>query len=270
MLLQLLSDLHLETEAFDPSPAPGAELLVLAGDIDAGHAALDRFAGWPVPVVYVPGNHEFDLRDVDEALAALRARCEALGLSMLHRETLIVRDGTRRLRLLGCIGWSDFLLLGERERDRCMRAAAFFLDNVQRSTRGGRPFGAADVLAEGAIDRAWLQAELGRGRSGPHWDETLVITHFAPLGPQRRSPIRTAAVIGQFLQRAGRPVRAGRSLDPRPRPLPARLRRRRHPREVQRPRAQRPGGVGTLRGPLPRRDLTAPTPGCAPVRIALR
>ena len=35
MKLQLLSDLHLESESFDPVPAPGAELLVLAGDIDS-------------------------------------------------------------------------------------------------------------------------------------------------------------------------------------------------------------------------------------------
>ncbi len=45
MKLQLLSDLHLETETFDPEPAPGAELLVLAGDIDATWAGLARFAG---------------------------------------------------------------------------------------------------------------------------------------------------------------------------------------------------------------------------------
>lgn len=180
MLIQLLSDLHLETEAFDPSPAPGAELLVLAGDIDAGHTALDRFADWPVPVVYVPGNHEFDLRDVDEALAALRERCARPGFTMLHRDSTIVRAGARRLRLVGCIGWSDFLLLGDREVERCMRAATFFLEKVQRSTRHGRPFTAADVRAEGAIDRAWLEAELARGRSGPDWDETIVVTHFAP------------------------------------------------------------------------------------------
>ena len=47
MRLQLLSDLHLESEAFDPEPAPGAELLVLAGDIDASWAGLERFLGWP-------------------------------------------------------------------------------------------------------------------------------------------------------------------------------------------------------------------------------
>ena len=69
MKLQLLSDLHLETETFDPQPAPGAELLVLAGDVDSGWGGDQRFAGWPVPVIVVAGNHEFDGRDFDAALA---------------------------------------------------------------------------------------------------------------------------------------------------------------------------------------------------------
>ena len=49
MKLQLLSDLHLETEDFQPQAAPGAELLVLAGDIDSrpGWPGYERFAGWP-------------------------------------------------------------------------------------------------------------------------------------------------------------------------------------------------------------------------------
>ena len=44
MRLQLFSDLHLESEEFTPQPLPGAELLVLAGDIDSGWDALARFA----------------------------------------------------------------------------------------------------------------------------------------------------------------------------------------------------------------------------------
>ena len=88
MKIQLLSDLHLETEAFDPEPAPGAELLVLAGDIDATWQGLARFANWPVPVLFVPGNHEFDGRDVDQVVPALRAHCAALGVRLLHRESL--------------------------------------------------------------------------------------------------------------------------------------------------------------------------------------
>ena len=89
MRLQLLSDLHLETELYDPEAAPGAELLVLAGDIDSRWGALEHFRDWPVPVVFIAGNHEFDGRDLEEASIALRDRCASLGITMLERESLI-------------------------------------------------------------------------------------------------------------------------------------------------------------------------------------
>lgn len=53
MKLQLLSDLHLETESYQPVPAPGAELLILAGDIDTTWRSFELFRGWPVPVLFV-------------------------------------------------------------------------------------------------------------------------------------------------------------------------------------------------------------------------
>ena len=180
MRIQLLSDLHLESEAYEPQPAPGADLLVLAGDIDAGHEGLDRFAGWPVPVVYVAGNHEFDQRDFDEAQAALRARCDRLGFAMLERDSLIVETAGQRCRLLGTTLWCDFDLLGAASRERCMRAGHYFLERIQRSTRHGAVFGAAEVRAEFLRCRDWLAGELMLGRRGPGWDETVVITHFAP------------------------------------------------------------------------------------------
>ena len=74
MRFQLLSDLHLETEVYDPAPAPDAELLVLAGDIDSTWAALEKFRGWPVPVLMIAGNHEFDEREITQAWPALRGR----------------------------------------------------------------------------------------------------------------------------------------------------------------------------------------------------
>jgi hypothetical protein len=45
---------------FQPEPA-AAPALVLAGDIDSGWTGLERFRGWPVPIV-IAGNHEFDER----------------------------------------------------------------------------------------------------------------------------------------------------------------------------------------------------------------
>lgn len=65
MNIQLASDLQLEfLERRFPGeriiePSPGADILVLAGDIHNGIKAVASFGNWPVPVVYVAGHHEF-------------------------------------------------------------------------------------------------------------------------------------------------------------------------------------------------------------------
>ena len=178
MRLQLLSDLHLETEQFDPEPAPGAELLVLAGDIDSGWLGLERFAGWPQPIVFVAGNHEFDGRDLETAGPVLRQRCAELGITMLERESLVVADdGGRYVRLLGTTRWSDFDLFGAAGRAKAMRAGAYFM-NLMQARSGDRPFDAEAVRAEALACRAWLETELMRPPAG--WQRTIVITHFAP------------------------------------------------------------------------------------------
>jgi hypothetical protein len=179
MRLQLLSDLHLETETFDPTPAPGAELLVLAGDIDNSWQALERFADWPVPVLFVAGNHEFDDRELDDAWPALRERCASLGLRMLERETAVYEDAQRRrVRFVGTVRWCDFELFGAARRERAMRAGAYF-QRVMRATQHGQPFDAAAVREEALGCRAWLAGVLAEPAAG-RWDATVVVTHFAP------------------------------------------------------------------------------------------
>ena len=179
MRLQLLSDLHLETETFEPQPAPGAELLVLAGDIDATWAQLDRFQHWPVPVVMVAGNHEFDGRDLTDAWPALRQRCAALGIRLLERERCIVTSASgQRLRLVGTTRWSDFDGLGAAQRDRAMRAAGYFL-RLMASRRDGVAIDAELMRDESLACRQWLETELREPAQG-RWDLTVAITHFAP------------------------------------------------------------------------------------------
>jgi hypothetical protein len=176
--LQLLSDLHLETEVFEPTPAPGAELLVLAGDIDSGWGGLERFRHWPVPVIFVAGNHEFDQREVTQAWPALRAHCTGLGLRLLECESLVVADSAgRRIRFVATTRWCDFDLFGAAQRERAMRAAGYYM-KVMRATRHGQPLDAAAVREEALVCRDWLRSELERPRAG--WDATVVITHFAP------------------------------------------------------------------------------------------
>jgi predicted phosphodiesterase len=176
--LQLLSDLHLETEAFEPQPAPDAELLVLGGDIDSTWEGLSLFRGWPVPVLLVAGNHEFDNRELDTAWPELSERCAQLGIRLLERESAVIngRDG-RRIRFVSTVRWCDFDLFGEKQREKAMRAASYFM-RVMRSTRHGEPFGAEAVREEAQACRAWLAAELAQ--SSDAWDATVALTHFGP------------------------------------------------------------------------------------------
>ena len=72
MKIQVASDLHLEFLQRNflgerlIAPASGADLLVLAGDIANGIDAVRLFADWPVPVLYVAGNHEFYSQSFDQ------------------------------------------------------------------------------------------------------------------------------------------------------------------------------------------------------------
>ena len=182
MRLQLLSDLHLETELFEPQPAPDAELLVLAGDIDSTWRELDRFGDWPVPVLFVAGNHEFDQRELDDAWPALRERCDALGITLLERQSCVRTDAAgRRIRFVATTRWSDFDLFGTAQRDRAMRAATYFVD-VMRSTQHGALFDAAAVRTEALACRAWLADELAKPpeSAADAWDATVVVTHYGP------------------------------------------------------------------------------------------
>jgi predicted phosphodiesterase len=189
MKIQLLSDLHLETHPhWQATPAPGADLLVLAGDIgsyQAGHQMTDQdfglrpfspLAGWPTPVIFVPGNHEYDMLDFDLAHARLRETCLRLGMIWLERETFespwTDRRG-RRLRFIGTTLWSDFAALNAPEK--AFRAANYYLKKTG-STRQGAPLLAEQVRALGLECQYWLQAELAKPFDGG----TVVVTHFAP------------------------------------------------------------------------------------------
>jgi UDP-2,3-diacylglucosamine pyrophosphatase LpxH len=213
MKIQLLSDLHLESNpGFLAEPAPEADVLVLAGDIGSYQVRRDgtrmaepdwglqrfsplpQYAGWPVPVLFVPGNHEYDGLDFDEARAGLRVTCERLGLTWLEREALVMGG----VRFIGTTLWSDYDALADtvpakrpkpasseqatdplaqrlRQRHKAYRAANFYLEKMA-TQRHGRLFDAEAMREEALLSQEWLQAALVQPYEGP----TVVVTHFAP------------------------------------------------------------------------------------------
>jgi Calcineurin-like phosphoesterase len=192
--LQLLSDLHLETEAFEPEPHPEAELLVLAGDIDSTWAGYRRFAGWPVPVIVVAGNHEFDGRELNDAWPALRNLCGEFGFALLEQQQHVQADRQgKRIRFLGTVRWCDFDLWGEAKRAKALRGGSYF-QKVMAATRNGQPFDAHAVRDESLRCGAWLSSALQEPTDA---DATVVITHFGPSAqsadPRYRHNISTAS-----------------------------------------------------------------------------
>jgi hypothetical protein len=177
--IQLLSDLHLESEVFDPRPHPRADVLVLAGDIDSTWRALDRFANWPVPALFVAGNHEFDRRELNDAWPALRKRCAQFGITLLERESLVLGapDG-RRIRFVGTVRWCDFNVFGPTRLESALRAGRYF-QRVMGATKDGALFDAQAVRDEALDCRAWLAGALAEEAHG-RWDTTVAVTHFAP------------------------------------------------------------------------------------------
>jgi predicted phosphodiesterase len=212
MKIQLMSDLHLEAHPhWVPQPASGADLLVLAGDVgsyqpgsqlldaDFGLGRFSPLSGWPTPVIFVPGNHEYDGLDFDVAHTRLKTTCERLGIAWLEREVLVSpwhdRFG-RPVRLIGTTLWTDFDALGPqgdaavsaqapssanllaqqlKSRDKAFRAANYYLRKTG-TTRHGEPFLAAQIRSQALDCQAWLRHALGTPFDGT----TVAITHFSP------------------------------------------------------------------------------------------
>ena len=197
MKIQLLSDLHLEVHPhYQPQPAPGADLLVLAGDIGSYQAGsllagddfgLERFSpqrGWPTPVLYVPGNHEYDSLDFDAAHARLRETCDRLGITWLEREVLKLGP----VRFVGTTLWADFDAMVNaddlaassparvlRKREKAFRAANYYLRKAA-TTRHGEPMLAEGWREQALVCQQWLRQALAEPFDGA----TVVVTHFAP------------------------------------------------------------------------------------------
>ena len=109
MKIRLISDVHFEF-GFRPEVTiyRGEDVLVIAGDFHAGSYPVlvylrDYFDNYPVPIIYVPGNHEYygtSLREFDTAMKLFNMP----NFYYLNPGTLKVGDVT----FIGACGWTNF------------------------------------------------------------------------------------------------------------------------------------------------------------------
>ena len=174
MKIHILSDIHTEFADFTP-PETCADAVVLAGDIGVGTRGVEwaarQFAD--VPVVYVPGNHEYYGRDIGFT-DALQASAP-VNVRVLNDDAWEL-DG---VRFLGATLWTDFRLYGEGDAWFARRRARHSVHDFDRIRNGQRRFTPEDSVALHEASREWLAAELAADFDGP----TVVVTHYLPARP---------------------------------------------------------------------------------------
>jgi predicted phosphodiesterase len=173
--IRILSDLHLEFQDWNP-PATEADIIVLAGDIHTGTRGVEwARRHFPVtPVLYVPGNHEFYGRDLQETLADLQKAGRRFDVDVLHGRGVAIGG----VRFLGATLWTDYALHGADAHSigRAMSEAKHGMSDfsvIRNGTGLFRPEHARKMHLEQV---SWIREALADEFRGP----TILVTHHLP------------------------------------------------------------------------------------------
>lgn len=181
--LAILSDIHVEFEAFNPDILLEGhpDVIILAGDIGTGTSGV-AFAKTldPVPVIYVPGNHEYYRYHFARNLQAMHDLARESNVNVLDNRGVFV-DG---VRFLGTTLWTDYAIHGNATH----ALANARLADQQLISYGdtNQLFTTLDALEEHKVAKVFLDTEM----VNPHEGSTVVVTHHAPhpnsIAPQYR------------------------------------------------------------------------------------
>jgi Calcineurin-like phosphoesterase len=174
--IRVLSDLHLELHDWKP-PGVEAEVVVLAGDIHSGTRGIEwARRQFPfTPILYVPGNHEFYGRDIQETLSDLQKAGRRFGVDLLHGRGVVIGG----VRFLGATLWTDFALHGADAQSiaHAMSAARHGMSDFSVIRHGAhRAFRPEHARAMHLEQVCWIRERLADGFPGP----TILITHHLP------------------------------------------------------------------------------------------
>lgn len=179
--LLVLSDLHLEFSTLDIDTT-GVDVIVLAGDIHLGKRGMPwiETQSRGLPVIYVPGNHEFYKGEHSRVLRDLRAACAATSnVHLLDMDKISIGE----VEFLGTTLWTDFALYGDSEEkvraaeSYAARGMNDFTGAIRFESRGVfRRLQPQDTAQMHRAARRWLSAEL----MTPSQRRRVVVTHHAP------------------------------------------------------------------------------------------
>lgn len=178
--IALLSDLHNEHKMFNVAPfyqkLQGVDLIVLAGDIQTPNEttnpvswALDQLPD--VPVVFVPGNHDFYGGVPTELLAQWKAQAKGTRVRVLYND-VFDWDG---VNILGTPLWSGLDLYGPVHKWQLEKVLPMSIADFRAiKLSANKLWTVGAMLNEHAQALAFLRAQLAKGGTN------VVVTHWCP------------------------------------------------------------------------------------------
>lgn len=182
MKLRILSDLHNEFAPFTP-PNAEADAVILAGDIGSGmngiYWAADHFDQSGVPIIYVPGNHEFYGWDMTNWLATATTIAKENKVILGNcSSTLIEKEGEQPVRVLAATLWTDFALYGVEKIESCGKMTQNCLWDYRAIQIDGKVLTWEDTRAISLRTQFWLKASAERAKMAG--EKVVIATHHAP------------------------------------------------------------------------------------------
>lgn len=184
MRIAILSDLHVEFQDFEPpAESRSADVVVLAGDIHNGVAAL-HWARRRFPdqcIVQVAGNHEFFGACWQTLLGEMRQAAQALDIRFLENDTTIVGG----VQFFGATLWTDFelyacvgrpLQIDAESAKALMQRRMLDYSLIRWREPPERTLTPDDTVLMHLQSRRWLADGLARPFEGPR----IVVTHHLP------------------------------------------------------------------------------------------
>ncbi|MCZ7861287.1 metallophosphoesterase [Agrobacterium salinitolerans] len=185
-----ISDLHLSKQEIESDAVfgdiPRADVAVILGDLSSDMTANLQWCARVVrphmPVVYVPGNHDFHYRGIIQASAEGRHLARKLGIHFLDGDAAVVEG----VRFVGGTFWSDYGVdvhgdgvTGEDNIRRNMENALGKADykrimNCEANRELLRPWHTAAIHER---TKGFISRTLSKRFDGP----TAVLTHYGPL-----------------------------------------------------------------------------------------
>lgn len=195
MKIALYSDLHREFNKNLLVEGTDADVIVLAGDIakveDALSFADDLVARYQLPVIYVPGNHEYFGHDLDRLNQCLNDWKEPTGLvHVLVNRSIKIGD----VRFIGTPLWTDFSLWGPDAALKAEEKAVKYLPDFKGIRRNEGVLTVEDAKELHRNAREFLRQEMASAS-----EPLVVITHFAPHEDCCAPNFRTSPLTPYFI-----------------------------------------------------------------------